>query len=855
MEGGEDIFRVSSARLSSSNVWRNSAMDLFSRSSKEDYDDEEALKWAAIEKLPTYLRIRRGILTEDEGQCREVDITKLDLVERRNLLERLVKIADEDNEKFLLKLKKRIDRVGLDLPTIEVRFEHLGVDAEARVGSRALPTIFNFTVNILEDFLNYLHILPSRKKPLPVLHDVSGIIKPGRMTLLLGPPSSGKTTLLLGLAGKLDKDLKVSGRVTYNGHGMDEFVPQRTSAYISQNDLHIGEMTVRETLAFSARCQGVGAKYEILAELARREKEANIKPDPDVDIFMKSAWNEGQEANVVTDYTLKILGLEICADTLVGDEMIRGISGGQRKRLTTGEIMVGPARALFMDEISTGLDSSTTYQIVNSIRQSIHILQGTAVISLLQPAPETYDLFDDIVLLSDGQIVYQGPRENVLEFFEYMGFKCPERKGVADFLQEVTSRKDQEQYWARRDETYKFISVREFSEAFQSFHVGRKLGDELAVPFDKSKSHPAALTTKRYGVSKKELLKACTAREYLLMKRNSFVYIFKIIQLTLMASITMTLFLRTEMHRNTIVDGAVFLGALYYAVIMIMFNGFSELALSIMKLPSFYKQRDLLFFPAWAYALPTWILKIPITLVEVAIWVCMTYYVIGFEADTGRFFKQLFLLICLNQMASGLFRFIAALGRNVIIANTFGSCALLIVLVMGGFILSRDNVKQWLIWGYWISPMMYAQNAIAVNEFLGKSWAHVPPNSTGTETLGVSFLKSRGIFPEARWYWIGAGALLGYVLLFNLLFTVALAYLNRKNLPTTMQSSLIFISRMIVTYQQGGNFCAAFGKPQAVLSEESVAERNASKRGEVIELSPIGKSSSGSNFFPLIFST
>lgn len=108
-----------------------------------------------------------------------------------------------------------------------------------------------------------------------------------------------------------------------------------------------------------------------------------------------------------------------------------------RGQSTTGEMLVGPARALFMDEISTGLDSSTTFQIVNSLRQSIHILNGTAVISLLQPAPETYDLFDDIILLSDGQIVYQGPRENVLEFFECMGFKCPERKGVADFLQEV----------------------------------------------------------------------------------------------------------------------------------------------------------------------------------------------------------------------------------------------------------------------------------------------------------------------------------------------------------------------------------------------------------------------------------
>ena len=78
-----------------------------------------------------------------------------------------------------------------------------------------------------------------------------------------------------------------------------------------------------------------------------------------------------------------------------------------------GEMLVGPARALFMDEISTGLDSSTTFQIVNSLRQSIHILGGTTGISLLQSAPDTYNLFDDIILLSDGQVVYQGPREEV----------------------------------------------------------------------------------------------------------------------------------------------------------------------------------------------------------------------------------------------------------------------------------------------------------------------------------------------------------------------------------------------------------------------------------------------------------
>lgn len=104
----------------------------------------------------------------------------------------------------------------------------------------------------------------------------------------------------------------------------------------------------------------------------------------------------------------------------------------------TGELLVGPSRVLFMDEISNGLDSSTTYQIIKYLRHSTHALDGTTVISLLQPAPETYELFDDIILLSEGHIVYQGPREEALDFFACLGFQCPQRKNVADFLQEVS---------------------------------------------------------------------------------------------------------------------------------------------------------------------------------------------------------------------------------------------------------------------------------------------------------------------------------------------------------------------------------------------------------------------------------
>lgn len=448
---------MATGRIASSirEAWESSA-EAFSRSGRME-EEEEELRWAAIERLPTYERMRKGIIRQvlENGRVVEevVDVTALGFVERKKLMERIVKVVEEDNEDFLRRMRERTDRVGIEIPKIEVRFENLSVEGDVYVGSRALPSLFNVALNTFESLLGLIGLVPSKKRKIHILKGVNGIIKPSRMTLLLGPPSSGKTTLLLALAGKVDKNLKVSGKVTYCGHEMHEFVPQRTCAYISQHDLHCGEMTVRETLDFSGRCLGVGTRYQLMTELTRREKQAGIKPDPEIDAFMKAISVSGQKASLVTDYILKILGLEVCADTLVGDEMRRGISGGQKKRLTTGEMLVGPAKALFMDEISTGLDSSTTFQICKFMRQMVHIMDITTVISLLQPAPETYNLFDDIILLSEGQIVYQGPREKVLDFFQFMGFRCPERKGVPDFLQEVTSKKDQEQYWYKKKQT------------------------------------------------------------------------------------------------------------------------------------------------------------------------------------------------------------------------------------------------------------------------------------------------------------------------------------------------------------------------------------------------------------------
>ncbi|KAF8400894.1 hypothetical protein HHK36_014197 [Tetracentron sinense] len=829
MEGLEKVY--SSGSRASRNLSRSISRsmnetnwgveDVFMRSTRSRHsecvdEDEEALRWAALEKLPTYKRLRTSIMKsfvetgnmENKLVHKEIDVRKLDIDERQEFIERIFKVVEEDNEKFLRKLRNRIDKVGIKLSTIEVRFQHLTVEADCYVGTRALPTLPNSVRNLAESALGLLGIRLAKTKNLTILKDASGIVKPSRMALLLGPPSSGKTTLLLALAGKLDPSLKVRGEVTYNGHRLDEFVPQKTSACISQNDVHIGEMTVRETLDFSARCQGVGSRYELLSELAKREMNTGIFPEAEVDLFMKATAMEGVENSLITDYTLRLLGLDICRDTIVGDEMQRGISGGQRKRVTTGEMIVGPTTTLFMDEISTGLDSSTTFQIVKCLQHIAHLTDATILISLLQPAPETFDLFDDIILISEGQIVYQGPREHVLDFFETCGFRCPERKGTADFLQEVTSRKDQEQYWADRSKPYRYISVTEFSNGFKRYHVGLHLESELSIPYDKSRSHKAALVFTKYSVPKMDLLKASFAKEWLLIKRNSFVYIFKTVQSILVAIIASTLFLRTELNSKTEEDGAVYVGALIFSMIMNMFNGFAELSLTIIRLPVFYKHRDLLFYPAWAFTLPNFLLRIPISVFESIVWMIIVYYTIGFAPEASRFFKQLLLIFLIQQMAAGIFRLTAGVCRTMIIANTGGALTLLLVFLLAGFIIPRGEIPKWWMWGYWVSPLSYGFNAIAVNEMFAPRWMNqlVRSASDNVTRLGIAVLENFGVFPQRNWFWIGAAVLLGFTVLFNILFTLSLMYLN------------------------------PLGKPQAIISEEVANEMEANQEETKEEL-------------------
>ncbi|KAK8562398.1 hypothetical protein V6N12_010479 [Hibiscus sabdariffa] len=793
--------------------------------------DEEDLVWEALARLPSVKQGRFAILRRtpseiehaggvESASTETIDVTKLDRARRELVVKKALATNDQDNYMLLSAIKDRLDRVGLEVPKVEVRFQNLNIEAKVRIGSRALPTLINVARDFFEDMLAGLRILRPNKSQLHILKDISGVVRPGRMTLLLGPPGSGKSTLLLALAGKLDnKALKVSGDITYNGTKLDEFYVRRTSAYISQTDNHIPELTVRETLDFAARCQGASegmAGY--MKDLTKLEKEKNIRPAPEIDAFMKASSVGGKKHNIATDYVLKVLGLDVCSDTVVGNDMLRGVSGGQRKRVTTGEMIVGPRKTLFMDEISTGLDSSTTFQIVKCLQNFVHLMEATVLMGLLQPAPETFELFDDLILLSEGHMVYQGPREGVLEFFESLGFKLPPRKGVADFLQEVTSKKDQAQYWADPSKPYMFIPVSEMATAFKNSRFGKSMEPTLGVPYDKSRSHPSALSTTKYAASRWELLNSCFAREILLITRHSFLYVFRTLQVAFMAFITGTIFLRTRIHPTDEINGNLYISALFFGVVHMMFNGFSELPLMIIRLPVFYKQRDNLFHPAWIWSVVSFILRLPYSVVEALFGhaLCTTQLVLP-------------LLLGVHQMAIGLFRMLAAVARDIVIANTFGSSAILLILLLGGFLVPKDQIKPWWAWASWLSPLQYAQRAVSINEFTA--------TSMGSNTVGYNVLRAHGLPYAEYWYWLGVGMLLFYAVLFNLIVTLALIYLN----PITKAPTVV------PDDTENSSVTNDVGKEK--LKPDAPSAEGSSKKGMILPFQPLAITFQNVNYF------
>ncbi|XP_073131478.1 ABC transporter G family member 21 isoform X2 [Henckelia pumila] len=243
-----------------------------------------------------------------------------------------------------------------------------------------------------------------------ILNNVTGSVRPGELMAMLGPSGSGKTTLLSALAGRLPG--KISGKITYNGQAFSSTMKRKTG-FVTQDDVLYPHLTVLETLTYAAL-------LKLPKNLTKQEKM------------------EQAELIIVE------LGLTRCRNTIIGGILLRGISGGERKRVSIGQEMVVNPSLLLVDEPTSGLDSTTAQRIVATLRW---LARGgrTVVTTIHQPSSRLYRMFDKVVVLSEGCPIYSGYAGRVMDYFGSIGYTPGfDFMNPADFLLDLANDSDKQ---------------------------------------------------------------------------------------------------------------------------------------------------------------------------------------------------------------------------------------------------------------------------------------------------------------------------------------------------------------------------------------------------------------------------
>ncbi|POM80587.1 Pleiotropic drug resistance protein ABC Superfamily, partial [Phytophthora palmivora] len=612
--------------------------------------------------------------------------------------------------------------LGHPIPGLEVRFRNLELSAEVpqiKSGTLEVPTLWTQVQQGVGNIFGSKQFTVEKK----ILRGVTGAFKPGRITLVLGQPGSGKSSLMKVLANRfhMDKNITLKGDIEYNGKErfmMLDMLP-RDVAYVNQIDEHYPRMTVQETFEFAHRCCS-GKDLEPWAIEALK----NCTPE-----------QHGQALKVVTahhkfapDLMVKKLGLDNCKDTVVGNAMLRGVSGGERKRVTTGEMLVGRKRLQLLDEISTGLDSAATYDICKSLKSAARNFNATVVISLLQPSPEVFELFDDVLLMNEGSIMFHGKRDEAVPYFEQMGFHCPPRKDVADFLLDLGTNK-QGTYVVGNNVPFKSV---EFADRFRDSDIFHKTLKRLDSPVKEPLIIP---DVKPFRLSFIEDMVMLLRRQMMLTSRDTTYLMGRAVMNIVMGLLYGSTFWKMDDSNSQLI-----LGLLFSCAMFLSLSQASQVPTFIEARSVFYKQRGANFFRSSAYVLAMSLSQIPMAVVETVVFGAITYWMGGYVALADRFIVFLVTLFLCQMWFTSYFFFLSSVSPNLTVAQPVMMVSVLFFMLFGGFLITKDNIPDYLIWVFWIDPLAWCIRALSINQYLAPKF----------DVLGVFNLPT-----ESMWIWYG----------------------------------------------------------------------------------------------------
>uniref|UniRef100_H3H0F9 ABC transporter domain-containing protein n=1 Tax=Phytophthora ramorum TaxID=164328 RepID=H3H0F9_PHYRM len=648
-------------------------------------------------------------------------------------------------ERFYKKYKHLSRKINLQLPTPEVRFQDLSfaVDVPATAGSH------NTVGSLLGKILT-----PWKRPPMAVkhaLHPMTGIIKPGSMTLILANPGAGKSTFLKALAGKLRGSSKkeVGGEILYSGLRGEEIDLVKLVGLVDQVDNHIPTLTVRETFRFADMC-------------------VNGRPEDQHEDMREIAA-------LRTELFLQILGLESCADTVVGNALLRGVSGGERKRVTVGEVLVGGQSFFLCDEISTGLDSAATFDIIKALRTWCKTLGGSVIVALLQPTPEVVEQFDDILMIHEGHMVYHGPRIDILDYFRDRGFTCPPRVDPADFLIEITSGRGQR--YANGTVEPKFLpaTAKDFNKLFTQSNIYKKTTDAIAKGFNEHQFESAEDYKKAQSVvnltrskDRSEFGLAFVPSTILLLHRQKLIWLRdppllwgKLIEALLIGLVLGMIYYE--------VSSAYYLRMIFFSIALFQRQAWQQITISFQLRKVFYKQRPRNFFRTTSYAIAESIVQIPVNLAVSFILGTFFYFMSGLTRTFEKYIVFFLVLVCFQHAISAYMTLLSALSPSITVGQALASISVSFFLLFSGNIILADLIPDYWIWMYWFNPLAWALRSNMLSEFSSDRY---------TAAQSKKFLDSFSISQGTEYIWFGVGILLAYYLLFTMLNGMALHFIR-----------------------------------------------------------------------------
>ncbi|KAM9925286.1 hypothetical protein OXX59_003971, partial [Metschnikowia pulcherrima] len=304
------------------------------------------------------------------------------------------------------------EKEGLMLRELGVSFENLSVYGKDQTYTY-LPTMSD----IISGPYGMIRSAREAKKlaDRAILDSFDGLVKSGEMLLVLGRPGSGCSTFLRTISGTdTESYTGLEGEIVYDGIEREEMWKRFSSdlIYNPELDVHFPHLTVKQTLDFALACK-----------------------TPDKRVNGKSVQDH---IDYNRDLLATVFGLRHTYSTKVGNDYVRGVSGGERKRVSIAEALACEGKIYCWDNATRGLDASTALEYARAIRVSTNLLKKTALVTIYQAGENIYETFDKVTVLYSGKQVYFGPVQEAKAYFEKMGYECPPRQTTAEFLTAVT---------------------------------------------------------------------------------------------------------------------------------------------------------------------------------------------------------------------------------------------------------------------------------------------------------------------------------------------------------------------------------------------------------------------------------